>query len=74
MAIPLAAWAHGVASCWVAGDKMPYAEGVRALLRVPKGHRLVSLVPLGYPAERPTAAKRALPEVLHWEVFKAART
>jgi len=28
---------HGIGSCWVAGDKKPYAEQVREILNVPRG-------------------------------------
>lgn len=69
--ILVAAAALGVQSCWVAGDKKAYAPKIAALLGVPEGHRLVSLLPLGYAAnanEKPTA-KRPLAEVLHWEKF-----
>jgi nitroreductase len=65
----LAAWAHGLGSCWIAGDKKPYAEEIRKLLGVPSGYRLISLLPVGYPAEHPTKEKRNLKEVLHWERF-----
>ncbi|NSW75378.1 MAG: nitroreductase family protein [Candidatus Atribacteria bacterium] len=70
--ILLAAWALGLGSCWVAGDKKPYAESVRKVLQVPEGYRLVSLVALGYPEMVPAtgaALKRNLHEVLHWEKF-----
>lgn len=69
MAILLSAWAHGLGTCWVAGDKKPYAEKVRQLLNVPEGYKLVSLISMGYPAERPEKDKRPLQEVLHWERF-----
>lgn len=49
----LGLWAYGVGSCWVAGDKKPYAEDVRKLLGVPDEYKLVSLVAAGYPAEIP---------------------
>ena len=66
--ILLAATALGVGSCWVAGDKKPYAEEIRKLLGVPEGYKLVSLIALGYPADdKPPKAKRPLNEVLHWE-------
>jgi nitroreductase len=69
--ILLAAWALGLGSCWVAGDKKPYAEEVRRLLGVPEGYRLVSLVAIGYPVDVPKGHifKRDLREVLHWEKF-----
>jgi nitroreductase len=65
----LAAHALGLASCWVAGDKKPYAAAVADLLGVPKDYRLVSLVAVGHAASVPHPAKRPLSEVLHWEKF-----
>jgi nitroreductase len=65
----LAARAHGLGSCWVAGDKKPYAEQIRRLVGAPEDHKLVSMVALGYPAEQPERPKRSLAEVLHWERY-----
>jgi len=65
----LAATAHGLGACWVAGDKKPYAETIRKLVGAPEGYKVVSLVPFGYPAESPKTRKRPLAEVLHWEKF-----
>jgi len=45
--------AHGLGSCWVAGDKKAYAQDVRQLLKVPDFHSLVALVSAGYPDEKP---------------------
>ncbi len=67
--ILLAAHAHGLGSCWVAGDKKPYAAEICRLVGAPQGYRLVSLVPIGYPAESPQKAKRPLSDVLHWEKY-----
>ena len=67
--ILLAAHALGLGACWVAGDKKPYAGAVADLLGVPKGCRLVSLVPVGYAAAVPSPKKRSVSEVLHWEKF-----
>lgn len=63
----VAAHALGLGGCWVAGDKKPYADEVRAMLGVPSGYRLVSLLTLGYAAEQPATPKRPLAEMLHWE-------
>jgi len=65
----VAAHAHGVGSCWVAGDKKPYAPEVCRILGAPEGYKLVSLIALGYPAENPQKAKRPLADVLHWEKY-----
>jgi len=64
----LAAWALGVASCWIAGDKKTYAEDVRKQLNVPPSYKLVTLVAFGYYQKKVASPrKRKLEEVLHWE-------
>jgi nitroreductase len=67
--ILLAARAHGLGSCWVAGDKKRYAPDILRLVGAPRGYKLVSLIPIGYPAETPEQAKRPLAKVLHWEKY-----
>ena len=66
----LAAKAYGLGSCWVAGDKKAYAETVKGILGIPKDYKLISLIPMGYPASEPSIPrKRPLKEVIHWERF-----
>jgi nitroreductase len=67
--ILLAARAHGLGSCWVAGDKKPYASDICHLVGAPRGYKLVSLIPIGYPAESPEKSKRPLSDVLHWDKY-----
>jgi nitroreductase len=67
--ILLAAHAHGLSGCWVAGDKKPYAEAVRRMVGAPDGLRLISLLAIGHPGEEPQKEKRPLADVLHWEKF-----
>ena len=67
--ILVAARAHGLGGCWVAGDKKSYAPAVCSLVGAPAGYRLISLVSIGYPAEQPHKHKRPLADVLHWETF-----
>ncbi|MDI3543275.1 MAG: hypothetical protein PWP57_880 [Candidatus Atribacteria bacterium] len=68
--ILIAARALGLGSCWIAGDKTPYASQVAKILGVPDSHRLVSLIALGYPEVEPSPPrKRILEEVLHWDKF-----
>ena len=61
-----------IGSCWVAGDKKPYAAAVNSALGVPDTFKLVGLVAFGYPLA-PKALriidKRKLKDVLHWEKF-----
>ncbi len=68
----LAAEALGIASCWVAGDKKPYAGEINILFGVPAEHKLVSIIALGYPLTDKVfriAEKKPFNEVLHWEKF-----
>ena len=67
--ILLAARAHGLGSCWVAGDKKPYAQAVLEIIGAHEGYKLVSLVSIGHTTETPKLAKRPLSDVLHWEEF-----
>jgi nitroreductase len=65
----LALQAYGINSCWVAGDKKPYAEKVRLLLGVPDTHGLVALVASGFPAEINPAAKKPLKKMVFYDSF-----
>ena len=56
-------------SCWVAGDKKPYAARIVETVGAPPSMRLVAQVVVGWPDEIPTVKKRPLAEVLHWEQF-----
>jgi len=65
----IAATALGYGSCWLEGYTLPLEQEFKALLNVPKEKRLLTLVPIGVPAEWPTQEKKSLPEVLHWERY-----
>jgi len=66
----LAARAHNLGSCWVAGDKKTYADTIRKEIGAPSAYKLVSLVAIGHPAESPPKLeRRPLSEVLHWGRF-----
>ena len=66
----VAAAALGIQSCWVAGDKKPYADAIKTLLFAPDDYKLVSMIALGYSDAQPQiSTKRPLNEVLHWERF-----
>lgn len=68
--ILIAAVAHGLGSCWIAGDKKDYAAEVRDMLGAPVTQRLIALLPVGYPQSAPTPKhKPELSEVLHWERY-----
>jgi nitroreductase len=66
----LALQAYGISSCWVAGDKKPYCEDIRRLLKVPEGYTLVSLVAAGCPAEITIAPKKEMKNIAFFDEFK----
>ena len=65
--VQLAATAAGLASCWVgAFDERPAA----AVLKAPRGRRVVALLPLGYPDEKPVRPpRRSLEDLVRSEDF-----
>jgi len=65
----VAATALGLGSCWVAGDKKPYAGEIHRLVGAPDGDKLIAIVAIGYPDEQPSPSKRPLEDVIHWESF-----
>jgi nitroreductase len=65
----IASTALGYGSCWLEGYTLPREEEFKALLGVPEGKRLLTLVPIGVPAEWPTPEKKPLEEVIHWERY-----
>jgi nitroreductase len=65
----IAATALGYGSCWLEGNTLPREEQFKALLGVPAEKRLLTLVPIGVPAESPAPDKKSLAEVLHWERY-----
>jgi nitroreductase len=65
----IAAAAHGLGACWVAGTKLDYGPVVAKAFGAPEDRQLIAIVSVGYPAEDPTVEKRPLSEVIHWERF-----
>jgi nitroreductase len=65
----IASTALGYGSCWVEGDALPREEEFKTLLYIPKGKRLLALIPIGVPEDWPEVEKRPLESVLHWQVY-----
>ena len=65
----LAAAAHGIGSCWVAGTKQAYGPVVAKAFGAPEDRQLIAIVSFGYAAEAARMEKRALDRVLHWERY-----
>lgn len=72
MNIILAAAAHGLSTCWVAGDKKEYGPAVRLLLHVPDKFGLISLIACGYSDEKPAPQKKELEEVSFWNRYQGS--
>jgi nitroreductase len=63
----LSAWDLGIGSCWIGAYN---EEMVKALLGVPRNLRIVSLLTLGYPDERPGPKHRKeLDEIIHYQKY-----
>jgi nitroreductase len=65
----IACTALGYGACWIGGDTMAREDEFKTLLGVPKEKRLITLIPVGVPAESPTKDKKSLEAVLHWERY-----
>lgn len=64
-----AARAHGLGSCWVAGDKKEYAPVMARLLGLPQDYKLISLIAIGHGASEGNPPKKPLTEVMKWERY-----
>ena len=67
--ILIAATALGYGACWLEGWTLPHEEEFKEILGIPADKRLLTLIPVGVPAERPTREKKPLSAVLHWEKY-----
>ena len=65
----LAVTALGYGACWLEGYTLPREEAFKELLGIPQERRLLTIIPVGVPAEWPTREKRSLEEVIHWERY-----
>jgi len=68
--ILLACTALGYGACWLEGYTLPLEEEFKVLLGIPEEKRLLTLIPVGVPAEWPTKEKKPLEEVIHWEKYQ----
>lgn len=69
--ILLSAFAHGIGTCWVAGYERSYEKDIEDRFGVPEDLRMISIIPMGYPAkEFGKPNKKPLEEVAHWGKFE----
>jgi len=65
--IHLTAYSLGLGTCWVGAFR---EEEARKILKIPRGMRPVAIIPVGYPAEAPTARMRkSTSQIIHYETF-----
>ena len=63
----LTAWDLGIGSCWIGAYN---EEKVKDLLNIPRSLRVVSLLTLGYPDERPGPKHRKdLDKIVHYQKY-----
>jgi nitroreductase len=51
----LAAWAHGLGTCWIGGLDQ---DAAKQILGIPENHHLVTVTPVGWPDETPPVRPR----------------
>ncbi|MBN1564086.1 MAG: nitroreductase family protein [Anaerolineae bacterium] len=66
----VAATALGYGSCWLQGRTERHIPAIKKHLNIPADKHLMTLIPLGVPAEAPEKEKKSLAEVLHWETYQ----
>jgi len=65
--IHLTAYSLGLGTCWVGAFR---EEETREILKIPQGIRPVAIIPVGYPAEAPTArTRKSISQIVHYETF-----
>ena len=62
----LAAWALGLGTCWTGTMNR---EKVKEILDIPVGKNLLTVLPLGYPAEEGRAHRDELSSFIHFERY-----
>lgn len=65
----IASTALGYGAVWLEGSMIKWENEFKELLNVPADRRLLTLIPVGLPAESPEVEKKTLKEVIHWEKY-----
>lgn len=66
----LAAHSLALGSYWIGVFNHGYIEDqIKKILDVPNNFRVISLLPIGFPAESPTSRRKSLNEITHCEKF-----
>lgn len=74
----IASTALGYGACWLEGYTLRAEEQLRHILGIPSDkhsvlscRRLLTLIPIGVPAESPAPDKKPLEQVIHWERYSS---
>jgi nitroreductase len=70
--INLAAAALGLGAAWISLTH-PMSQEIGAILGVPPVLRVFTLVPIGYPAQRPLPYRRKLNEIVHHDKYDMSK-
>lgn len=65
----LAAHSLGLGSYWIGVFNTFVEDEVKKILEIPKGYRVISLMPIGVPAESPEKERKNLDNMLHYDKF-----
>jgi nitroreductase len=63
--ILLAAHALGLGACWIGAYNSNWEEKAKEILGIPKNLRLLSIVAVGYPAEKPLSTRKNLEKLIY---------
>ncbi|MFH1327672.1 MAG: nitroreductase family protein [Candidatus Bathyarchaeota archaeon] len=70
----LAAHSFGIGCCWVAvhsTEDYIIEEKVKEILPIPENYRVIAIIAMGYPDEKPDQKDlKSLEELIHWEEFQ----
>ncbi|MBS7656052.1 nitroreductase family protein [Candidatus Bathyarchaeota archaeon] len=67
--ILLAAHALGLGACWIGSYGSPWEEKAKEILGIPKELRLLSIVAVGYPAEKPLSIRKNLEKLVYIDKY-----
>lgn len=62
----IAAWALGLGTCWIGSMDR---EEVKKILRIPHNRHLLTVIPVGYPAEIPKSSRKPLREFVYLDEY-----
>lgn len=65
----LAAWDYGIGTCWIGSYNRDHSIETKELLNCPDTHELITMLTLGYAAEKPERKKKTLEEIISFNSF-----